>query len=457
MHIPRIVIAGTHSGVGKTTISTGIMAALKLRGRSVQGYKVGPDYIDPSYHSAATGQPSRNLDRWLLGTHLKPIFTQSAIGHWAVIEGVMGMFDGMSGTQGFGSTADISKELRAPVILIVDASSMSRSAAALVYGFNNFDPDVNLAGVIFNRVKSPMQEKMLKGALQEIDIQVIGNIPREIDLTLPERHLGLIPVGEQTLEGDFLQNLASLITKHVDLEQIEKIMEHAPKHESTGQEYSFLGKPSEKKLNIGIAWDEAFLFYYHDALNLAKASGFNLVPFSPLHDLDLPPNLDGLWFGGGFPELHLEKLSGNQSIKEAISKFARSGKPIYAECGGYMYLGETIKDFNSKSYPLVGLIPMVSEMTSRLQNMGYRQGVFQTDNFLGPKGTVVHGHEFHYSQVSFNSNPIHAYQLFRGNNAERLEGFARDNVVASYLHLHFGGHPELLQHWSALNNTGLVL
>ncbi|MHB8124945.1 MAG: cobyrinate a,c-diamide synthase [Desulfitobacteriaceae bacterium] len=457
MHIPRIVIAGTHSSVGKTTIATGIMAALKLRGRSVQGYKVGPDYIDPSYHTAATGQPSINLDRWLLGTHLQSSFTQSAIGHWAVIEGVMGMFDGMSGTQGFGSTADISKELRAPVILIVDASSMSRSVAALVYGFNNFDPDIKLAGVIFNRVKSPMQEKMLKEALQEIDLRVIGNIPREINLQLPERHLGLIPVGEQTLEGEFLQNLASLITQHVDLEQIEKIMEQAPEYESLSQEYPVTLKSPEKKLNIGIAWDEAFLFYYHDALKLAKASGFNLVPFSPLHDLDLPPDLDGLWLGGGFPELHLKKLSENQTIKEAIRKFARSGKPIYAECGGYMYLGETIIDFDSNSYPLVGLIPMVSEMTSRLQNMGYRQGVFQTNNFLGPKGTAVRGHEFHYSQVSYKSNPPHAYQLFRSNNADRLEGFACDNLVASYLHLHFGGHPELLQHWLEFNNTELVL
>ncbi|MFZ3372191.1 MAG: cobyrinate a,c-diamide synthase, partial [Desulfitobacteriaceae bacterium] len=162
-------------------------------------------------------------------------------------------------------------------------------------------------------------------------------------------------------------------------------------------------------------------------------------------------------FGGGFPELHLEKLSENLAMKAAIGKFARSGKPIYAECGGYMYLGEAIKDFNSKSYPLVGLIPMVSEMTSRLQNMGYRQGVFQTNNFLGPKGTVVRGHEFHYSQVAFNSNPQHAYQLFRGDKADRLEGFVQDNLVASYLHLHFSGHPELLQHWSAFNNTGLVL
>lgn len=453
MNIPRIVIAGTHSGVGKTTIATGIMAALKLRGRPIQGYKIGPDYIDPSYHSNATGKPSRNLDRWLLGRHLKSLFYQSAIGQWAVIEGVMGMFDGMSGTDGFGSTADISKELNAPVILIIDAASMARSAAALVYGFNNFDPDVKLAGVIINQVKSPMQEKMIKDALEEMNLAVIGSIPREMNLKLNERHLGLIPVGEKSLEEDYMKNLADLIIKYVDLEQLEKIMEKAPGQETLDQENTLSQKSREKKLtigpNIGIAWDEAFLFYYQDALDLAKVYGFNLIPFSPLHDPDLPQDLDGLWLGGGFPELHLDKLSRNQSIMEAIRKFARSGKPIYAECGGYMYLGETIRDFNSNSYPVAGLIPMVSEMTSRLQNMGYRQGVFQTNNFLGPKGTTVHGHEFHYSQVSYKTDPPYAYQLFKGDSADRLEGFARDNIVASYLHLHFGGHPELLEHWAA--------
>ncbi|NTV83908.1 MAG: cobyrinate a,c-diamide synthase, partial [Bacteroidales bacterium] len=382
------------------------------------------------------------------------IFSQSAIGQWAVIEGVMGMFDGMSGTNGFGSTADISKELKAPVILIINAASMARSAAALVYGFNNYDPDIKLAGVIINQVKSPMQEKMINEALQEINLPVIGSIPREMNLQLNERHLGLIPVGEKSLDGEFMKNLADLIIKHVDLEQLEKIMEKAPEQEAPSLENSLSLKFQEKKLNIGIAWDEAFLFYYQDALDLAKVYGFNLIPFSPLHDPDLPPDLDGLWLGGGFPELHLDTLSQNQSIMEAIRKFARSGKPIYAECGGYMYLGETIKDFNSNSYPVVGLIPMVSEMTSRLQSMGYRQGVFQTNNFLGPKGTTVRGHEFHYSQVSFKTNPPYAYQLFKGDCADRLEGFARDNIVASYLHLHFGGHPELLEHWAACGIKG---
>ena len=457
MHIPRIVIAGTHSSVGKTTIATGLMAALKLRGRSVQGYKVGPDYIDPSYHTAATGQPSRNLDRWLLGSYLNSVFSQSAEGNWAVIEGVMGMFDGMSGTSGFGSTADIAKELQAPVILIVDASSMARSAAALIHGFKTFDPDVNLAGVIFNRVKSAMQEKMLEEAVRELDVEVVGNIPREVNLQLSERHLGLIPVGEQLLEKGYLHDLTDLVSRHVDLEKVERIMEQAPAYAAPESKLWPSTKPPEsmkKKLRIGIAWDEAFLFYYHDALNLAGTKGLELIPFSPLHDRELPPALDGLWLGGGFPELHLDKLSENHSIMESIRQFARSEKPIYAECGGYMYLGEAITDFNSHSYPVTGLIPMTAEMTSRLQNMGYRQGIFQTTNFLGPKGTVVHGHEFHYSQVTYKNNPPYAYQLFRGDTPDRLEGYACHNVVASYLHLHFSGYPELLEHWAASQSGG---
>jgi cobyrinic acid a,c-diamide synthase len=428
------------------------MAALKQRGRSVQGYKVGPDYIDPSYHTAATGRPSRNLDRWLLDSHLNTLFSQSAEGHWAVIEGVMGMFDGMSGTNGFGSTADVARELRAPVILIVDASSMARSVAALVHGFKTFEPDIDLAGVIFNCVKSAMQEKMLNEAVGELNIEVIGSIPREVNLSLPERHLGLIPVGEQLLENDYLHGLTDLISRHVDLEKIERIMVQAPVYsppERIALPSSTSPGSGGKKLRIGLAWDEAFLFYYHDALDLAKSLGFDLVPFSPLHDQELPFALDGLWLGGGFPELHLDKLAGNQPIMEAIGRFARSGKPVYAECGGYMYLGETIKDFNSRSYQVVGVIPMVTEMTSRLQSMGYRQGVFQTDNFLGPKGTTVHGHEFHYSRVDYRANPPYAYQLYRGENLDRLEGYACDNIIASYLHLHFAGQPELLEHWAA--------
>ncbi|HUS88609.1 MAG TPA: cobyrinate a,c-diamide synthase [Desulfosporosinus sp.] len=452
MKIPRLVLAGTHSGVGKTTLATGLMAALKKRDRPIQGYKVGPDYIDPSYHAAATGMASRNLDRWLLGEHLPSVFAQSSGERWAVIEGVMGLFDGMSGTAGFGSTADVAKLLQAPIILIVDASSMSRSVAALVHGFNTYDPEVNLQGVILNRVKSSAQEKILREALNDLQIPVLGVLPKEAAMHLPERHLGLVPVGESGLLDGFIDTLSQLVTKHVDLEQVERIMLGATDLDESifvKTNVPIPAKPmaQENKFRLGLALDEAFLFYYHDALDLAKRLNFIIVPFSPLHDVALPPDLDGIFIGGGFPELHLDRLSENLTFLDSLRSYAASGKPIYAECGGYMYLGRSITDFEGREVPLAGLIPMKAEMTRRLQGIGYRRGVFREDIFLGPRGTTVQGHEFHYSRVTYDQEFPPAYELFKGDHSDRMEGYARDNIVASYLHLHFSGQSELLEHW----------
>ena len=465
MKIPRLVLAGTHSGVGKTTLATGLMAALKKRERPIQGYKIGPDYIDPSYHAAATGRASRNLDRWLLGEHLPSVFAQSSRECWAVIEGVMGLFDGMSGTAGFGSTADVAKLLQAPIILIVDASSMSRSVAALVHGFNTYDPEVSLQGVILNRVKSSAQEKILREALNDLEIPVLGVLPKEAALHLPERHLGLVPVGESGLLEGFIDTLSELVTKHVDLEQIERIMIGAQDlddsmfvktnsnlHTEGGSSTNTVPIPAnlmaqEHKFRLGLALDEAFLFYYQDALDLAKRLNFIIVPFSPLHDVALPPDLDGIFIGGGFPELHLERLSENLTFLDSLRSYAVSGKPVYAECGGYMYLGRSITDFEGREVPLAGLIPMKAEMTRRLQGIGYRRGVFREDNFLGSRGTTVQGHEFHYSRVIYDQEFPAAYELFRGYQPDRMEGYARDNIVASYLHLHFSGQSQLLEHW----------
>lgn len=477
MKIPRIVLAGTHSGVGKTTLATGLMAALKKRDRPIQGYKVGPDYIDPSYHAAATGRASRNLDRWLLGEHLSSIFVQTSKEHWAVVEGVMGMFDGMSGTAGFGSTADVAKLLQAPIILIVDASSMSRSVAALVHGFNSFDPEINVQGVILNRVKSIAQEKILREALNDLQIPVLGVLPKELSLHLPERHLGLIPVGEGGLLEGFIETLSDLITKHVDLDQVESLMLSAsefhqpllPKDQET-KKTTTCSEPTSSILKttsnsatpnpnnqfrLGLARDEAFLFYYQDALDMAERLNFKIIPFSPLHDHNLPQDLDGIILGGGFPELHLKRLSQNSSFLDSLRAYAASGKPIYAECGGYMYLGNSIEDFEGNKLPMVGLIPMKAEMTKRLQGIGYRKGVFREDNFLGPRGTTVQGHEFHYSRVIYDKDYLPAYELFKGGQTDRMEGYARENIVASYLHIHFSGHQELLEHWFATRSRRL--
>ncbi|HHY25204.1 MAG TPA: cobyrinate a,c-diamide synthase [Desulfitobacterium dehalogenans] len=462
---PRILIAGTHSGVGKTTIATGIMAALAKKGLPIQAYKVGPDYIDPSYHTLATGRPSRNLDRWMLREELIPIFTRTSQDCWAVIEGVMGLFDGVSGTKGYGSSADIAKLLNAPVILIVDAGNLSRSAAAMVHGFCTFDPGVKIAGVILNRVKSPAQESLLREALSEIQIPIFGVLPKEEKIRLPERHLGLVPSQEQAFRESFFEELISVVTRTIDLGQIQRIMQETVSEKLMNKTQEALPKKQFDKpfikeatgnlnrpsLRLGVARDEAFSFYYQDALDSAESLGFTLVPFSPLHDPSLPDGLDGLFFGGGFPELHLEKLSQNQSFLESLREFSRLGKPIYGECGGYMYLGAQVTDFEGRTYPMAGLIPIIAEMTPRLQGMGYRQGVFQQDNFLSDAGNVVYGHEFHYSKVDyirFDDSVCPAFELLKGEKTIRMDGYARDNIVASYLHINFAGQPELLQHWA---------
>lgn len=469
MNIPRVVIAGTHSGVGKTTLATGIMSVLTQRRRPVQGYKIGPDYIDPSFHTLATGRPSRNLDRWLLGENLTSVFTRTASDQWAVIEGVMGLFDGMSGTPGFGSTADVAKQLKAPIILVVDAINMSRSVAALVHGFCTFDPELQIQGIILNRVKSKAQETLLREALAELKIPVLGAVPKEEALKLPERHLGLVPSQERKFQDSFWEDLNRMITTYIDLEQLEQIMlktedftEPSISSEVGNLTLSSLARVKENteerirnrnfQPRLGIARDEAFTFYYEDALEQAEELGFTLVPFSPLHDSALPEELDGIFLGGGFPELHLEELSQNHSFLHSLAEFSRTGKGIYAECGGYMYLGQAITDFEGRRFPMASLIPMEAEMRPRLQGMGYRAGVITRDNFLGPKGTTVHGHEFHYSQIQFKGKlgeeEHSALQLFKAGQFFRLEGYDCENIFGSYLHLNFAGHPELLTHWA---------
>lgn len=490
LQTPRILLAGTHSGVGKTTLATGIMAALTRKGLPIQAYKVGPDYIDPSYHALATGRPSRNLDRWLLGEQLFPVFEKSSEGQWAVIEGVMGLFDGMSGTRGFGSSADIAKLLQAPVILVVDAANMSRSVAALVHGFCTFDPELKIAGVILNRVKSSAQEVLLREALGEIKVPILGALPKEEAIRLPERHLGLVPSQEKSFREDFWDELNRVISSYIDLEKIREIMLSSVEQEveidrvgveegvnvevregveevrreignlgskkenqrmpGVGQKAATLSK--EPKLRLGVAWDEGFSFYYQDALDQAERMGFSIIPFSPLQDSSLPEGLDAVYIGGGFPELHLKRLSQNLSFLESLRAFSDSGKSIYAECGGYMYLGNTITDFEGRTYPMAGLIPVEAEMTRRLQGMGYRKGIFQRDNFLGLAGSTVHGHEFHYSRVRFQAvettGDSPAFELFKGECSMRMDGYAKDQIVASYLHLNFAGHPELLERWA---------
>ena len=440
-NIPRIVIAGTHSGVGKTTIVTGLLAALKQQGLTVQSYKVGPDYIDPGYHQLASGKLAHNLDTWLVPTDkVVPIFAKTAAGNdMVIVEGVMGLYDG--GRQGVSSTAAIAKLLKAPVILVIDAKSMGESAAAIALGYKMYDQDVNLVGVIINRLGSSTHQQMVTEALERIDIPVLGCIYRNEAISMPERHLGLTPVTEHNAH-DRIADLCAQISKQVDLDKIISIGRNAPEL-CISTESSNAALPPEPIVRIGVAQDEAFSFYYPESLDVLVRMGAEIVPFSPINDKELPV-VDGLVFGGGFPEMFVDKLADNISMRQSIADVCKAGMPIYAECGGFMYLTQKIIDFNSKEYEMVGAIPASCSMQSKLQTVGYVEATALTDNVLCLAGDRIRGHEFHFSLMNneestepfpwaFEFKKVRTGAVYPG-------GYARGNLLASYLHMHFAGH-----------------
>ncbi|HVR87104.1 MAG TPA: cobyrinate a,c-diamide synthase [Planctomycetota bacterium] len=416
-----LVIAGTGSGVGKTTIATGLMAALAKQGCSVQGWKVGPDYIDPSYHALATGRPSRNLDTWMCskGT-VRKLFARSCT-DVNVIEGVMGLFDGARG--GRGSTAEVAKLLGVPVILVVDAGGMAQSAGAIVHGFASYDPKLQVAGVIFNRVAGEGHYEYLK---ESVRVPALGWVAREPSIALPERHLGLVPAGERKPN---VENLAEVVARHLDLGLLRKLSRLA-----------IPDRPAMKvrpaNATIGYAWDEAYTFYYQDNLDQLRAEGAHLVPFSPLRDPALP-EVDLLYFGGGFPEVFEEALRANTAMVRSVREWR---KPLYAECGGLMYLS------------MAGAIPGQIRMTDRLQNFGYTEATALVDTPLLNAGETVRGHEFHYSAWD---GPANAYRV-RKRGKDRVEGYASGNILASYVHVHFASKPGLARRLVAVAKEGQV-
>lgn len=450
MKIPRFMIAGTHSGVGKTTITTAILSLLSKKGYKVQPFKVGPDYIDPTYHTAATGNKSRNLDSWMLGENsVRRLFAHSAASaDLAVIEGVMGVFDGASGKSEDGSSAHIAKLLDCPVVLIVDVKSMARSAAAVVMGFKNFDPGLNIAGIILNRIGSERHLNLVTEAIETYcDIPVLGYIRKNANLELPSRHLGLVP----TIEGGTLPNTVASLS-----EEIEQGIDIGKLIEVANSALDFIPERDNPEIHspeicgtdfvrIGIAVDEAFSFYYEDGLDILRSAGAQLVPFSPLHDKTLPPDLQGIYIGGGFPEIFIEQLAANDEIKGAIKKAADSGMPVFAECGGLMYLSRFIIDFDGKNYSMVGIVPGRSVMQNRLAGMGYVTAQSITDNIVSSQGTCMRGHEFHYSRLEPDITDFrYAFKFTRNRSGESvLDGYADKNILASYLHLHFGTNPQL--------------
>lgn len=442
-HYPRLVIAGTHSGVGKTTVTLAILAALRERGHQVQPFKAGPDFIDPSHHRAITGRQSRNLDGWMLGADCnRAIFAHAAAdADLSIIEGMMGLFDSSSPINDIGSTAELAKQLEAPVVLVIDGSAMARSAAAMVAGYARFDPAIRVAGVLFNRVGSDGHYNLLKGAVeQETNVTPVGYLRPDADLTIPDRHLGLVMAMEQG-DGQLYQRLAKAALDTVDLDGIEAIADSCSILPAAVSPPMTRGQGST--VRVGVAQDRAFCFYYPDNLELLEAAGAEVMKFSPLNDDGLP-DVEMLYLGGGYPELHGEALAQNVAMRTAVKRFAERGGVIYAECGGLMYLTESIRDCNGCSHDMVGVFAAETVMRKTGLTLGYRTVECSRRCILGDGGVTVRGHEFHYSTLVARGPQEYACAL---RDAEGLskgrDGLMSSNVVALYTHLHFASQPTI--------------
>jgi cobyrinic acid a,c-diamide synthase len=443
MRFPRLVIAGTHSGVGKTTVTLALLAALAARGRLVQPFKAGPDFIDPGHHSAATGRLSRNLDGWMLGEAVnRDIFTRAAAdADISIVEGMMGLFDGSSPVNEIGSTAELAKQLDAPVLLVIDGSAMARSAAAMVSGYAKFDPALRVAGVLFNRVSSEGHYKLLKEAVeQETEVVAVGYLRPDPAVTISDRHLGLVTAMEQGT-GECYGQLAKAALETVDLDRIEALARSCS--ELTAAAPQPVRRSHGRTVRIGVAQDLAFCFYYPDNLELLEAEGAYLVKFSPLNDQVLP-DVDMLYLGGGYPELHGERLAGNVTMRTAIRQFAERGGTIYAECGGMMYLTQAIRDFAGTSHEMVGLFPAEAVMRKPGLTLGYRTVELSQGCILGEPGTTARGHEFHYSTLVPRGSLDYACALRDARGLSKgQDGLAAGNTVALYTHLHFASQPQI--------------
>ncbi|WUS96347.1 cobyrinate a,c-diamide synthase [Streptomyces sp. NBC_00708] len=467
VNIPRLVVAAPSSGSGKTTVATGLMAAFAARGLAVSGHKVGPDYIDPGFHTLATGRPGRNLDAYMCGPELiAPLFAHGARGcGLAVVEGVMGLYDGASGLGELASTAHVAKLLRAPVVLVVDASSQSRSVAALVHGFASWDTEVRIGGVILNKVGSDRHEALLREALEESGVPVLGALRRAEGVSVPSRHLGLVPVAERRSDAvAAVAAMAGQVAAGCDLEGLVALARSAPA--LPGVEWGAGGAvggafggavplpaPSrnrgsapdpapqtpegldmaEARPIVAVAGGAAFTFSYAENTELLAAAGADVVTFDPLRDEALPLGTRGVVIGGGFPEVYAPELSANEALRKAVAELARSGAPVAAECAGLLYLARSLDGL-----PMCGVLDADARMTKRL-TLGYRDAVALTDNVLAPAGARMRGHEFHRTVIEPGAGDEPAWGMHRPER--RVEGFVRGNVHASYLHTHWAASP----------------
>lgn len=465
--IPRLVVAAPASGHGKTTVSTGLMAALHSRGLAVAPFKVGPDYIDPGYHTLAAGRPGRNLDPVLCGEELiPPLFAHGAHGcDVAVIEGVMGLFDGQLGSRGFASTAHVAGLLKAPLLLVVDVRHTSRSAAALVAGMDRFDPNISVAGVVLNQVGSTRHENEVREAIAELDIPVVGALPRKLAIEAPSRHLGLVPVAERHDAG--IRAMGETVAQHLDLDAIMSLASGAEPLAGTPWDPSaVVSPPSPKRPRVAVAGGRAFTFRYPETDELLVAAGCDPVVFDPLADAALPENVSGLWLGGGFPEVHATELDANTSLLTDIRQRVGAGLPTVAECAGLLYLCQQVD-----GHQMVGALPLTAFMGERL-TMGYRSATSEADTLIGRIGETITGHEFHRTVLAESAsrstvagdqetNDGGVVRAARGEADDaavdataawvlngRPDGFATATLHASYLHVHWAGHPQLAQRFA---------
>lgn len=470
--VPRIMIAAVRSSSGKTSIATGLMGALAGRGCRVQGFKVGPDFIDPSFHTAVTGRWSRNLDTWMLSCgQVRSYFHRAAAdADIAVIEGVMGLFDGLSGQGEQASSAQVAKLLGCPVVLVLDVRSQARSAVVEFLGCRSFDPDLRLAGVILNRYTGERHLEMLQAGFREAGIPVLGAVRDESLPRLTERHLGLVPVPEQREPDPLLERLAQEVARQVDLEAILAVAEAAPavfrvyRGRQRLLSIKKVARPaarasgalaaadagSEHPVKVALAWDAAFNFYYRDGLDLLSDHGIELAPFSPLRDRSLPAGIAGVLIPGGFPELFALELAGNESMKDSLRRAHTAGLPIYAECGGLMYLCESLGDLEGNDHPMVGLVPGRCRMAGRLVGMGYVTAEARSRSILCQAGETLRGHEFHYSSFVPSIDPFPwAFTFRKGDGRTGSDGYADGSLLASYFHFHFAANPRAAARFAA--------
>lgn len=444
----QMCIAGTHSGVGKTTLTLGILASLKRRGYSIQPFKCGPDYIDPGHHTRASGCLSRNLDTWMMGRNAVVESYARGCGtvDGAVVEGVMGLFDGASSTSLTGSSAQVAKILGLPVILVVNARSMARSLAALVKGFAIFEPGVHIAGVIANQVGSKEHASILEEALMAAKLPpLLGALPNNDSWSIPERHLGLVTGFEHKETVSWYDRLADAVDEHLDLEKlVESCRASRPCRQSPE-------KPNlPPAVRVAIARDDAFHFYYQDNLERLTAAGIELIPFSPLQDRSLPANIAGIYIGGGFPEMFARQLELNFPLRAEIAAFADRGGCIYAECGGFMYLCRTLADRDGCRREMCGVIPAETVMGSRLHRLGYVEAKTAASGLFGPAGTSFKGHEFHWSSLAVDGEVETALTINKpGVSSVQPEGVHIKNVWASYVHAHFASNPDIPANWAS--------